>query len=1144
MRRALVPRVTISLIAFLLAGSVLALDPDRSVKQYTMRMWSLDEGFPQASANAIVQSPDGYLYVATFGGLVRFDGVRVTVVPGETCSNRLYSLEVGREGEIWVGTERSGLCRVVNGVLEAFPAPDGNEVGGVSTIRQARDGSMWVGSVSGLLHISDRGFRRFTTEDGLPSTGVTAIDEAADGVLWIGTQKGVCLFQDGRCETPSWLAVSGEQEVEAIRHGGDGQIWIGVRGALLVAERERLTKIALPESTRVRAILVDGDGNVWVGLEPGGLVRVSTRADGWRLESGVMTDVVAALLEDRERNLWVGFSGTGLARLSDGRAIGLRLPDDRTSVPVLPIAPDGKGGIWVGTACSGLAHVSASGVIRMFDTDEGLGNLCVWSLLPDSSGGLWIGTHGNGLFRMRRDESIEARHGPLTREQVVRALDADEDGRVLVGTDQGLFRHDPDAGGFELVEGTEGADVYMVDRAEDGAIWVGTREGVLIVGPSGVTRLDRSTGLSNDHVRAIYREPGGVVWLGTYGGGLNRLEGERVTAFDSHNGLPDDVVSLIVEDSSGRFWLSGNRGVTRVAKSELEEVAGGTATRVTAELYDAQDGMPASETNGGGQPAGCLLDDGHLWIPTVDGVAIFDTRREISNMIPPPVLIEEVLVDGELIDLRREVVLPPGARNLEIHYTALSFRSSRRVRFKYRLEGFDERWIDAGTRRVAYYPVIPAGSLRFHVIASNDDGVWNEEGARFDFEMKPRFVATPWFFALCAIAAGLLVSAASWLRGFTVRRTRETLKREVELRTAELARLADLTERINQAVTIEDVLDHVYDSLRTVIPYDRIGLALMDENRVVLRAVWSRSESDTVGIGKGYEAPLIGSSLMDVLESGKPRVIADLEAYFAGNPESESTRRILSEGVRSSMTCPLKALGHPVGFLFFSSFKTHTYDESHVRFLEQIAGHLSLVVGKSKLYEDLLETKSRLEEANRNLEALAAADGLTGIANRRSFDIRIAEEWRRAIRAQTPLSLLLIDVDFFKPYNDRYGHTVGDDCLRTVATVLSANLRRVADTVARFGGEEFAVVLPETDEPSAKMMAERLRQAVEGLQMRHDASSVADVVTISVGGATVIPTTLIELAALIQSADEMLYHAKRGGRNRTSHRNLEAERSS
>ena len=411
-------------------------------------------------------------------------------------------------------------------------------------------------------------------------------------------------------------------------------------------------------------------------------------------------------------------------------------------------------------------------------------------------------------------------------------------------------------------------------------------------------------------------------------------------------------------------------------------------------------------------------------------------------------------------------------------------------------------------------------------------GIVAAGGDTLSMLVGPRFTDTIWFYGLlCALL--LLVSSLAWRARVmaSVRRQRE-LEIEVERRTAELARLSRLTEAINEAVTIEEVLDHLYENLNEVLPYDRIGLALLDEDRIVLRAVWARGRAEATGIDRGYEAPLSNShSLMETLQSGRPRLISNLEEYFAEHPDSESTRRILEEGIRSSLTCPLKALGQPVGFIFFSSFETGTYDESHADFLQKIAGHLSMIVSKSRLYDDLVETKARLEQANRDLEHLAAIDPLTGLANRRAFDERLQSEWRRAQRAQDPITILMIDVDHFKPFNDLYGHMIGDQCLQSIARALSDTVRRAGDLVARYGGEEFAVILPQCEINQGEVVAETLRDTVERLGVAHQSLNEL-CVTISVGIATAVPDSSNTPEMLLDRADRALYDAKRHGRNR------------
>jgi diguanylate cyclase (GGDEF)-like protein len=404
----------------------------------------------------------------------------------------------------------------------------------------------------------------------------------------------------------------------------------------------------------------------------------------------------------------------------------------------------------------------------------------------------------------------------------------------------------------------------------------------------------------------------------------------------------------------------------------------------------------------------------------------------------------------------------------------------------------------------------------------------------------PELTHPVWFYVTAGLATGLVVAVAIWLGVFALRRREEELERLVTQRTAELNKLGELTETLNRAILPEEVLEHVYSSFRTAIPYDRIGFALYDEEEGIVRAAWARSENPTPGLPVGYQLHITVGSLKAVMDRGEPRVIDDLERYLAEHPESDPTRRIVKEGMRSSLTCPLTALGRTVGFLFFSSTEAGIYTQGHVDFMRQIAGQLSMILSKSTLYKDLLETKERLEVANRELESLASADGLTGVANRRAFDRGLEREWRRSVRARSPLSLLLIDVDCFKAYNDRYGHAAGDECLRGIASTLAIGARRAGDLVARYGGEEFAVVLPDCSDESAHHLGERLRARIEGLSLPHDASSAGAHVTISVGGATLMPLSGATAGDLVRAADGALYQAKGAGRNRVSHVRLEA----
>jgi diguanylate cyclase (GGDEF)-like protein len=386
-----------------------------------------------------------------------------------------------------------------------------------------------------------------------------------------------------------------------------------------------------------------------------------------------------------------------------------------------------------------------------------------------------------------------------------------------------------------------------------------------------------------------------------------------------------------------------------------------------------------------------------------------------------------------------------------------------------------------------------------------------------------------WFIGPLVVAAALLIWGGLRYRLAAAERRERELQDMVDLRTREVRSLGSLTEKINTAVGLEEVLEHVWDSFRMVVPYNRIGFAEVNSEAETVRAVWARSDASEIKIGKGYSAPIASTSLGQILETGRPRIINDLADYLERHPQSDATRAVVEEGMRSSMTVPLRAMGRDVGFLFFSSQVPDIYTEKHTRLLARISGQLSLAIEKSRLYDRLLETTRLLEEANERLERAASTDALTGIANRRVFDERLEVEWRRCRRKGEPLSVLMIDIDHFKRFNDRHGHVAGDECLRAVATTLTKALARAADLVARYGGDEFAAVLPETTADEAVILADELRLKIGCLDLENLGPAAG--FTISIGVATEVPTENTSEDDLIRTADANLYIAKNEGRN-------------
>lgn len=357
----------------------------------------------------------------------------------------------------------------------------------------------------------------------------------------------------------------------------------------------------------------------------------------------------------------------------------------------------------------------------------------------------------------------------------------------------------------------------------------------------------------------------------------------------------------------------------------------------------------------------------------------------------------------------------------------------------------------------------------------------------------------------------------------------QALASNLEARFDELARLTRITERLNEGLVLEEVLDEVYESFRSIIPYDRLGLALLENDDDVVEARWARSEAVDIRLTKGFSVKLSDSSLGKVMRSRKPRILNDLDAYLEEHPASESTRLIVAEGIRSSLTCPLVAMGKPIGFLFFSSRKRSTYREMHQGFFMQMANQISVVLEKSRLYEEMLDLNRRLQETQRTLAHEASHDPLTGLWNRRAVLRLLEKESARADRKKHSLAVIILDLDHFKPVNDEHGHLVGDEVLKELARRLTESLRS-DEFFGRLGGEEFLLILCPGDRASTEMVMERARRACEEEPFSTAAGDLT--ITVSLGAAVVEDAGGVKLPDLLSAADRALYRAKAAGRNR------------
>lgn len=815
------------LVAELLwSRTALALDPKKAIGQYSYSVWTTEHGLPSNTIQAITQTRDGYLWLATEDGLARFDGVRFTVFNNRNTeaikSSGISALFEDREGNLWIGTG-GGLLRFKDGTFTVYTTKDGLAHDEVGAIHQDHQGGLWLGTPLRLSRFKDGKFTTYSTREDGRFDLVDSIYEDRAGILWFGTQNGLLRFQDGKFVRYTTKEGLSHDLVRAICQDREGNLWIGTDGGLNRFADGIFTRYTTKEglsNDRVYSVYEDREGNLWVGTYGGGLLRLKDgRFETFTTKEGLSDDRVLAIYEDREGSLWIATRG-GLNRLKDQKVITYTAEDGLSDDWTYVVYEDRQGAVWIGTR-GGLTKIK-DGKFTTYTTKDGLSHNSVRAILEDRKGNLWIGTDGGGLNRFKNGRlTVYTTRDGLTSDRVF-SLHEDRDGALWIGTYGGwvtLFK-DGRFTAYTKKDGLEVGRARAITGARDGNLWIG---GTGVFGLSRFkdgkfTSYPIKGSASSNPVMSIYGDREGTLWIGTYGMGLIRFQDGKFTFYTTSVGLLDDVVYQVLDDDRGNFWMSSNKGIFRVSKRELDDLAAGRIKSVTYVAYGKADGMKSVECNGGSQPAGWKTRDGRLWFPTTAGVVIVDPHRIEANSLPPPVEIEQVVVDKAPVALGERFEFPPGTRDFEFHYTALSFLDPAKVKFKYKLEGYDGDWVNAETRRAAYYTNLPPGSYRFRVIACNNEGVWNEVGASLDFSLKPHVYQRKLFYALLALILASLGPSVYFLRVRQLKARQRELALIVDQRTKDLVEAKRQLEEINQ--TLEQ---RVADGVKALMEAERMA---------------------------------------------------------------------------------------------------------------------------------------------------------------------------------------------------------------------------------------------------------------------------------------------------------------------------------
>ena len=723
--------------------------------QHRFDSWTTDNGLPQASVNAILQTRDGFLWLTTFGGLVRYDGLRLQVFnTGNTKglrTGRFTSLFEDREGNLWIGTEGQGVTRYKDEVFTTYTTENGLPNNQAGQIREDSAGNVLIQAGDRIVQWKNETFVPYNPAPGEPVIG--RLHRTRTGAVWYLDGAILHKYENGRITAD--LATG--FDVNRFFEDREGRLWIGTREKrLLMFQHGKLQvyseKEGYPEIL-LNTFYEDRKGRLWFGTRGGGLLEFKdNRFTRYTTSDSLAGDDVLVISEDREGTLWVGTT-SGLSRLTERVVTAYSIKDGLAANNVYPIYEDRQGHIWIGS-WPGLTRY-ADGVFANVSQQYRVEDAQVTSLLEDDAGGLWIGTWGRGVRHVQDGKITAFTEHELPGTQV-RAMIQDRAGSIWFGTANGLVKYRDGAFTIHTArDGLAGKEIHAIYEDRSGRLWIGADAGLTKYQDGKFTAYTEKDGFASNIVRAIYEDSGGTLWIGMYDTGLYRLAQGRFTHYTTREGLFDNGVFQIIEDGRGNFWISCNLGIYRVRRAELNDLAEGRVKQITSIPYNKRDGMLNSECNGGGQPAGIRARDGRLWFPTQRGVAVINPDLVPVNTQPPTVVIESVIVDTQPVGLRSGVKLQPGQVNVEIHYSGLSFINPELVKFKYKLEGLDKDWVDAGTRRTAYYSHLPPGQYHFRVIAANRDGVWNEQGATIEMTVLPPFWRTWWFISGVVLALAL-----------------------------------------------------------------------------------------------------------------------------------------------------------------------------------------------------------------------------------------------------------------------------------------------------------------------------------------------------------------------------------------------------
>ncbi|MEQ8523938.1 two-component regulator propeller domain-containing protein [Gracilimonas sp.] len=804
----------------------------------TYREWSIEDGLPVNTVNSITQDSLGYLWISTYDGLVRFDGLNFKTFDysntPEMPHNRATLVHRQNGVGMWFTLEYGGVLLYQNGnfkhygtnngftnsdVTKIYEVADGRMFfvthrglyvyeGGafslfynfssfqnqVSHFLEDNDGSFWISTNDGLLHHTETGFHQYDISDNRVNNQMRVAHRSKEGALLVGTVNGLYELKDGKLILPEKYTILRGKIIRHIFEGDDyllyfmpGEVYIETDGKV-----SRVRNREIVEGETYTEFYEDSDGNVWMLGNAGSLgVFKNGRIEKFNALDKIKDYYFNSMFEDREGNLWFATNTNGLITVSKSKVRTLGSPEGLSGDNILALFKDSRDAYWVGTRGAGLNKIEGDQIVTYQTTTSNIASNIIHAIEEDGNGNIWVGYYQEGLDLITQNGFKNYRLGTNVEVNDVRSIFNDSNNQLWVGTYGGLVKFDPvneTHQFFGIEEGMAGYKIRYITEDSDHALWIGTLDGGVSRFKNGDFRnYTTENGLSSNNIRSVYvdEKEAGVIWVGTENNGLNRIKNGEVTFINTRDGLPDHIVHWISQDQEGWLWISSNRGIIKIDKSELNTYLDGNSGNFTLLHYGRQEGMRNPEANGSFQEAGIRTHNGDFWFSTQEGVAIFQSEITTTNNIPPTVLIKNVRT-GNLEYNSSEITIEKGYKAFDISFHALTFVAPEKTRFRYRLKGYDDDWIEVFGERTASYADVPAGNYTFEVIAANNDGVWSKNPAIAAITVQPFFYEQAWFYFLLILLVGGGYYGASKIRYQYLIRKQQKMEKIIEEQTAQL----------------------------------------------------------------------------------------------------------------------------------------------------------------------------------------------------------------------------------------------------------------------------------------------------------------------------------------------------------------------